>query len=130
LRNALQNRLYDCTKFDRLIRYRCANLSFLVRPNELFRGSEIPVGWGALVESDGVLKLIRNPSGRNQPWKIEFPYYSESPWPEREQSIDNWKSPLQTYEHSCRFVSLGNGEIDSRPDSGCVLSFPAACFPA
>jgi len=27
---ALQNRLYDCTKFDKLLRYRCANLYFLV----------------------------------------------------------------------------------------------------
>jgi len=26
--NALQNRLYDCTKFDKLIRYRCANFFF------------------------------------------------------------------------------------------------------
>jgi hypothetical protein len=59
--NALQNRLYDCTKFDKLIRYRCANLFFLVVPNELFRDSEIPVGWGALVESDGALELMRKP---------------------------------------------------------------------
>ena len=60
--NALQNRLYDCTKFDKLIRYRYANLFFLVLPAELFRDSEIPVGWGALVESDGVLTLMRNPA--------------------------------------------------------------------
>ena len=58
---ALQNRLYDCTKFDKLIRYRCANLSFLVLPNELFRDPEIPVGWGALVESDDALTLMRKP---------------------------------------------------------------------
>jgi len=58
---ALQNRLCDCTKFDKLIRYRCANLFFLVLPQELFRDSEIPVGWGALVESDGALALIRKP---------------------------------------------------------------------
>jgi hypothetical protein len=58
---ALQNRFYDCTKFDKLIRYRCANLYFLVLPEELFRDSEIPVGWGALVESDGALRLIRKP---------------------------------------------------------------------
>jgi hypothetical protein len=57
----LQNRLYDCTKFDKLLRYRCANLYFLVLPEELFRDSEIPVGWGALVEHDGTLKLVRNP---------------------------------------------------------------------
>jgi len=59
--NALQNRLYDCTKFDKLIRYRSANLLFLVLPNELFRDSEIPVGWGALVESDDALTLMRKP---------------------------------------------------------------------
>jgi hypothetical protein len=59
---ALQNRLHDCTKFDRLIRYRCANLCLLVLPEELFRDSEIPVGWGALVESDGALTLMRKPA--------------------------------------------------------------------
>ena len=58
---ALQNRLYDCTKFDKLIRYGCANLFFLVLPQALFRDSEIPVGWGALVESDGALTLMRKP---------------------------------------------------------------------
>jgi hypothetical protein len=56
---ALQNRLYDCTKFDKLVRYRCANLFFLVLPEQLFRDPEIPVGWGALVESNGVLRLMR-----------------------------------------------------------------------
>src|SRR5436190_7111971 len=59
---ALQNRLYDCTKFDKLLRYRCANLYFLVLPEDLFRDSEIPVSWGALVEADGALKLVRKPS--------------------------------------------------------------------
>jgi hypothetical protein len=58
---ALQNRLYDCTKFDKLLRYRCANLYFLVLPEELFRDSEIPIGWGALVEKDGTLELFRKP---------------------------------------------------------------------
>jgi hypothetical protein len=58
---ALQNRLYDCTKFDKLLRYRCANLYFLVLPEELFRDSEIPIGWGALVEDGGTLRLVRKP---------------------------------------------------------------------
>jgi hypothetical protein len=58
---ALQNRLCDCTKFDRLIRYRCANLFFLVMPCDLFRHSEVPIGWGALVESEGALTLARKP---------------------------------------------------------------------
>ena len=62
---ALQNRLYDCTKFDKLIRYRCANLFFLVLPEELFREPQIPVGWGALVESNGALTLKRKPTWRD-----------------------------------------------------------------
>jgi hypothetical protein len=57
---ALQNRLYDCTKFEKLIGYRCANLFFIVLPEQLFRESEVPVGWGALVESHGTLTLARN----------------------------------------------------------------------
>jgi hypothetical protein len=59
---ALQNRLYDCTKFDKLVRYRCANLFFLVLPAQLFREPEIPVGWGALVESNDALTLMRKPT--------------------------------------------------------------------
>jgi hypothetical protein len=59
--SALQNRLLDCTKFETLVRHRCANLFFLVLPNDLFRESEIPIAWGALVESDGALKLARRP---------------------------------------------------------------------
>lgn len=58
---ALQNRLYDCTKFETLLRYRCANVFFLVLPDTLFREEEIPVGWGALVESGESLKLARKP---------------------------------------------------------------------
>jgi hypothetical protein len=59
---ALQNRLFDGTKFETLIRYLCANLFFLVLPNELFRDPEIPIGWGALVESNGELVLARKPT--------------------------------------------------------------------
>jgi len=59
--SALQNRLYDCTKFERLTRYRCANLFFLVVTAEVFDDAEIPVGWGALVESGESLTLVRKP---------------------------------------------------------------------
>jgi hypothetical protein len=59
--DALQNRLADCTKFETLLRYGCANLHFLVLPNELFRAAEIPIGWGALVESKGALVLVGKP---------------------------------------------------------------------
>ena len=58
---ALQNRLYDCTKFEKLIRYRCANLFFIVLAEQIFRESEVPVGWGALVESNDTLILVRKP---------------------------------------------------------------------
>src|ERR1043166_1999985 len=68
--SALQNRLFDCTKFETLIRYRCANLFFVVLPETLFRESEIPIGWGALVERDGEIALKRKPvwhDGTNAP---------------------------------------------------------------
>jgi hypothetical protein len=58
---ALQNRLFDGTKFEKLVRYRCANLFFLVLPETLFREAEIPIGWGALIESGNSLSLIRKP---------------------------------------------------------------------
>jgi hypothetical protein len=58
---ALQNRLHGGIKFECLVRYRCANLFFLVLPNELFRESELPLGWGALVESGDSLALVRKP---------------------------------------------------------------------
>lgn len=58
---ALQNRLCGGTKFESIVRYRCANLFFLVLPNELFRESEIPIGWGVLAETNGSLNLLRRP---------------------------------------------------------------------
>jgi hypothetical protein len=58
---ALQNRLFDGAKFETLIRYRCANLFYLVLPQELFREPEIPIGWGALIETEGDLVLARKP---------------------------------------------------------------------
>jgi hypothetical protein len=57
----LQNRLYDCTKFEKLTLYRCANFFFIVLPEQLFRESEVPVGWGVLVEAGGTLTLARSP---------------------------------------------------------------------
>jgi hypothetical protein len=59
---ALQNRLYGGTKFECLIRYRSANLFFLVLPNELLRNAELPAGWGILVEMKGSLNLARKPT--------------------------------------------------------------------
>ncbi len=58
---ALQNRLHGGRKFECLGRYRCANLFFLVLPNELFRASEVPAGWGVLADMNGALNLLRKP---------------------------------------------------------------------
>lgn len=58
---ALQNRLNGGAKFESLVRYRCANLFFLVVPNELFCEGDVPLGWGALVESNEGLRLVRKP---------------------------------------------------------------------
>ena len=59
---ALENRLYGGTKFECLTRYRCANLFFLVLPNDLFRETEVPAGWGVLLEIDGMLNVARKPT--------------------------------------------------------------------
>ena len=59
---ALENRLFGGTKFECLVRYRCANLFFLVLPDELFRKTGAPADWGVLVERDGGLALARKPA--------------------------------------------------------------------
>jgi hypothetical protein len=58
---ALQNRLKGGRKFECLVRYRCANLFFLVLPNKLFCEPEVPLGWGVLVEVNDSLILVRKP---------------------------------------------------------------------
>lgn len=58
---ALQNRLNGGRKFECLVRYHCANLFFLVLPGELFCEAELPLGWGALVETNNSLVLVRKP---------------------------------------------------------------------
>lgn len=58
---ALQKRIHQGVKFECLMQYRCANLFYLVLPHGLFREPEIPIGWGVLIESSGVLSLLRKP---------------------------------------------------------------------
>jgi hypothetical protein len=59
--SALQNRIRGATKFECLTRYRSANLFYLVLPNELFCEPELPLGWGALVDSGDKLELLQKP---------------------------------------------------------------------
>ena len=69
---ALQNRLNGGRKFECLVRYGCANLFFLVLPNELFCESEVPFGWGALVQLDETLALMRKPIWRDNAVEARF----------------------------------------------------------
>src|SRR5436190_3319643 len=69
---ALQNRLNGGRKFECLVRYGCANLFFLVLPNELFCESEVPFGWGALVQLDETLALMRKPIWRDNRVEARF----------------------------------------------------------
>ncbi|MEY2480838.1 MAG: hypothetical protein QOI04_1765 [Verrucomicrobiota bacterium] len=58
---ALQNKLFGSTKFEQLLRYRCADLFYLVLPNELVCESELPLHWGVLVEKNDGLEVLRKP---------------------------------------------------------------------
>ena len=69
---ALQAQLRDGRKFERLARYACANLFFLVVPNELLREPEAPLGWGVLVATEGVLQLHRKPVWHDSPDTIRL----------------------------------------------------------
>lgn len=62
---ALQRQLRDGLKFEKLNRYACANVFYLVLPNDLLREPEAPLGWGLLVEKDGALILRRKPVWRD-----------------------------------------------------------------
>jgi hypothetical protein len=69
---ALQNQLRDGRKFEKLARYACANLFFLVAPNELMREPEAPLGWGLLVESDSALRVLRRPVWHESPEQMRL----------------------------------------------------------
>lgn len=63
----VRNRIFGKTKFDRMVRWRCANLFYLVAPPGLVELSELPEGWGLLTgQTDGdepvvELKLEQKP---------------------------------------------------------------------
>lgn len=60
----LQKRLYEKTKFERLVNWRCANAFYLVVTPGIILEHEVPQRWGLLVQSqdeDTGLQLIRRP---------------------------------------------------------------------
>lgn len=68
----VESRIYGKTKFDRMIRWKCANLCYLVAPRDLLRPEEVPTDWGILAPPEGCdlmnveeaapeLELLRKP---------------------------------------------------------------------
>ncbi len=57
----LQRRLYGKTKFEKLVRYRCANLNYLVVEAGIVAPHEMPVGFGLLARRGDELVLERAP---------------------------------------------------------------------
>lgn len=57
----LSARLHDGTKFERLTKWRAANLFYLVVEPGLFRDHELPIGWGVLLRRSDTLELRERP---------------------------------------------------------------------
>jgi hypothetical protein len=53
----LQARLYGKTKFEKLMKYRCANLCYLVIEEGILQAHEVPLLWGFLVRRGDDLVL-------------------------------------------------------------------------
>jgi hypothetical protein len=58
---ALQTGLFHKTKFENLVRYRCANLFYLVTTDDIIADYELPLNWGLLVKKEKTLELRRKP---------------------------------------------------------------------
>lgn len=58
---ALTNRLHAQTKFDDLLRWRAANLCYVVAEPEVAAAHELPAGWGLLVRNGDALTLAARP---------------------------------------------------------------------
>ncbi len=63
----LQARLYGKTKFDKVARYKCANLCYLVVEEGILQVHEVPLDWGLLVRRDEELLLKRMPVWQDVP---------------------------------------------------------------
>jgi len=65
--SVLQARLYGKTKFDKVARYQCANLCFLVVEEGILQDHEVPLYWGLLVRRDETLAVARQPTWQDVP---------------------------------------------------------------
>ena len=62
LMTVLQHRLYRHVKFEKIVRYLCANLFYLVVEPDIVKPAEVPVGWGLLVRRARSLELVQRPT--------------------------------------------------------------------
>jgi len=60
--SSLQQQLHAGTKFETLVRYRCADVYYLVLPDHLDRKVRAPHAWGVLTERCNGLELTRKPA--------------------------------------------------------------------
>jgi hypothetical protein len=65
--SVLQARLYGKTKFDKVTRYQCANLCYLVVEDGILEQHEVPLRWGLLVREGDLLMLKRSPVWQEVP---------------------------------------------------------------
>jgi hypothetical protein len=63
----LQARLYGKTKFDKVARYCCANLCYLVVEDGILKSHEVPLHWGLLIRQGDALTLKRMPVWQDVP---------------------------------------------------------------
>ena len=63
----LQARLYGKTKFDKVARYQCANLCYLVVEEGIIQPHEVPLQWGLLVRRGESLILEKTPVWQDVP---------------------------------------------------------------
>ena len=84
---ALQNQLYDCTKFEKLIRYRCANLFFLCCPSRCFMTRRCRSAGARSWNQTGRSHSPAGQSGTTLQKKIAFAFCTELPSLEHDSQI-------------------------------------------
>ena len=63
----LQAGLFDRTKFEKLIRYQCVNLCYLVTVEDIITNYELPLNWGLLVQRGESLEVVSKPVWQDSP---------------------------------------------------------------
>lgn len=81
----LQTRVYEKTKFEKMRRWTCANLFYIVVPEGLIEPHELPPGWGLLVLPETELERVeRQEQQQQQQPDTRDPEPPEPPDPEQE----------------------------------------------